>query len=47
MQAWNVYLADRVIDTVFFVSGCDAGYVRRELIYHDGYDAAITVEEGL
>jgi hypothetical protein len=42
-QAWNVYLRGRLIDTVFFDRTCDADYVRRALVGHDGYDPAITV----
>jgi len=41
-QAWNVYLHGRLIDTVFFSPACDADYVRRSLIDHDGYHPAIT-----
>lgn len=44
MQAWDVYLNDELIDTVFYDSNCDADYVRRGLIGHDGYDAGIRVE---
>ena len=43
MQAWNVYLNGKCIDTVFYQSSCDADYVRSGLIGHDGYDSAITV----
>lgn len=43
MQAWNVYLNGKLIDTVFYDSDCSAGYVRTGLINHDGYDAHITV----
>lgn len=43
MQAWNVYLHGKLIDTVFYAKRCDADYVRRSLIDHDGYDARITV----
>lgn len=42
-QAWSVYLHGRLIDTVFFTPSCDADYVRRSLIDHDGYNPAITV----
>lgn len=43
MQAWNVYLRGKLIDTVFYNRDCDAEYVRASLIDHDGYDARITV----
>ena len=42
MQAWNVYLNGKLIDTVF-ATGYDAEEMRRSLINHDGYDAGITV----
>ena len=43
MQAWRVILGNRVIDTVFYQSGCDAQYVKRTLVDHDGYSPAIRV----
>ena len=43
MKAWNVYLGKRCIDTVFYTKDCDADYVRRSLINHDGYDSRIVV----
>ena len=43
MQAWNVYNCGKRIDTVFFVSNCDADYVRRSLVEHDGYPQSIAV----
>lgn len=42
-QAWSVYLRGKIIDTVFFSPECDAEYVTRALVDHDGYDQAITV----
>ena len=42
-HAWNVYLNDKLIDTVWFTDNCDEWYVLRALINHDGYDPAITV----
>lgn len=42
-QAWNVYLNGKLIDTVFYDTNCDADYVRRSLIDHDGYDSGINV----
>lgn len=51
MQEWNVYLEDehgdeRLIDTVFYDSDCDADYVKRGLVDHDGYDPAIKGQHG-
>ena len=43
MNAWNVYVGMKCIDTVFFMKNCDADYVRRSLIDHDGYDSRIRV----
>lgn len=43
--AWNVYLGTRLIDTVFYTTDCDADYVRRSLIDHDGYDYRIIVRK--
>jgi hypothetical protein len=43
MQAWNVYLRGRLIDTVFYNRDCDSEYVRQSLINHDGYDYRIVV----
>ncbi len=45
MNAWDVYLNGKLIDTVFYDSGCDADYVRRGLIDHDGYDYRIVVRK--
>lgn len=44
MKAWDVILNGMVIDTVSYDNDCDADYIRRGLIDHDGYDPAITVE---
>lgn len=33
------------IDTVWFTSQCDADYVKRSLINHDGYPADIEVQK--
>jgi len=41
---WNVYLNGKKIDTVYFTPGCDAEYVRKSLINHDGYNADIVVK---
>ena len=42
-DTWNVYLNGRLIDTVFFTPDCDADYVKRALVDHDGYNPAIVV----
>jgi hypothetical protein len=43
MQAWNVYLYGKLIDTVFFQTSVGKDYVWDSLVQHDGYDADITV----
>lgn len=43
MYAWNVYLHGKWIDTVFFTKDCDADYVYRALVDHDGYNSGIKV----
>ena len=43
MQAWNVFLNGKLIDTVFFDRNCERDYVQRCLINHDGYDHKISV----
>ena len=43
MNAFNVYLGRKLIDTVFFQKGIDAGYVYDSLVNHDGYNPAIRV----
>ncbi len=43
-QAWDVYLNGELIDTVFYDRDCDADYVKRGLINHDGYDPGIEIE---
>lgn len=59
MNAWNVRsetgwrhdrngkIVRRFSDTVFFDDNCDADYVRRSLINHDGYpdDIVVTKEK--
>ena len=42
-QAWNVTLNGKSIDIVHFDTNCDADYVKRSLIDHDGYDSGINV----
>ena len=49
MQAFNVYLGKRLIDTVFWNDRCDGGAqiteedVKKSLVEHDGYDTRIEV----
>lgn len=43
MNAWNVYLQGKLIDTVHYVSQVDAEYVRQGLINRDGYHPNIVV----
>ena len=45
-MSWNVVHRGRVIDTVWYTSDCDADYVRRSLINHDGYPWDIRVVRG-
>lgn len=45
MQAWNVYLKGKKIDTVFYTIDCDADYVKSGLINHDGYNPNIKVRK--
>lgn len=43
--AWNVYLNNRIIDTVFYVSNCGKDYIQDGLINHDGYNSRIIVRK--
>lgn len=43
MKAWDVYFRGRWLDTVFYTPDCDAGYVKRTLVNHDGYPPDIVV----
>ena len=43
MVAWRVYLGRKHIDTVFYDIYCDADYVKRTLVDHDGYNPSIRV----
>jgi hypothetical protein len=45
MTKWNVYLNNRIIDTVFYTSSCEADYIKNSLISHDGYDCRIIVRK--
>jgi hypothetical protein len=42
---WNVYLKGELLDTVPYSSDCDAEYVTRSLIEHDGYDPSIMIAD--
>ena len=42
-NAWTVTLNGKHIDTVFFDADCDADYVYRALVNHDGYNPGIKV----
>lgn len=44
MQAFNVYLNGKLIDTVF-ANGYTSEEMRRSLIDHDGYDPQIVVRQ--
>ena len=43
MIKWNVYLNNRLIDSVFYMTDCDRDYVYDGLVNHDGYDPRIIV----
>lgn len=45
MNAWDVYLNGKVIDTVFFTKDCTKDYVLKSLIDHDGYDPRIIIKK--
>ena len=45
MNAWNVYLFGKLMDTVFYTVDCDAEYVYRSLVDHDGCDSQIVVKK--
>ena len=50
-RAWDVFLPTtnehgtqtELIDTVWFDTDCDADYVKRSLVEHDGYDPGIEI----
>lgn len=44
MNSWDVYLKGKKIDTVFYTPDCDAEYVKKSLVDHDGYDPAVSVK---
>jgi hypothetical protein len=45
--AWDVIKVingkHKVVDTVFYTPDCDATYVYKSLVEHDGYDPTIAV----
>jgi hypothetical protein len=43
MKAWNIYLNNRKIDTVFYQASCDKHDVYDGLVNHDGKDCRIVV----
>jgi hypothetical protein len=43
LNAWEVYLGDELIDTVLFDRSKTAWYVRRSLVYQEGYPGNIAV----
>jgi len=44
MIKWNIYLNNRVIDSVFFLSlSCGKDYIYDSLVNHDGFDSRIIV----
>ena len=45
-QAWEVYIGQRWIDTVFFQADMDAEDVKRSLVEHDGYSSNIRLKRG-
>ena len=45
MVFWDVSLNGKNIDSVPYDEDCDADYVRRSLIEHDGYDPNIKVRK--
>ena len=47
MRAFKVYLNEKLIDTIFYADDSteDEVSVYNSLVYHDGYDSLIEVEE--
>lgn len=43
--AWDVYLFNELIDTVWFDCDMKAVDVRESLVNHDGYDRSIRVKK--
>jgi hypothetical protein len=44
MNFWNVYLNEKLIETVFFTKDCDIEYVKSSLVDHDGFSSEIRIE---
>lgn len=49
MRAFNVYLNGKMIDTIFYGDdpNIDEDEVYNSLVYHDGYNPGIYVEEDI
>lgn len=45
MIAWNVFLNNKLIDTVFFTEDCDGEYIVKSLVDHDRYHPNILVQK--
>lgn len=45
MIFWDVWHKGKCIDSVPYEKNCDAEYVRRSLVEHDGYPSGITVRK--
>lgn len=43
MRAWVVMFGPQELNVVYFTDDCDADYVRRSLVDHDGYPPGIKV----
>lgn len=43
MQGWDVLINGRRVNIVYYASDCEADYVYRSLVEHDGYPSHITV----
>ena len=43
MQAWNVFLNGKKIDTVFYAGNCSQDYIKTSLIEEDDYPPEIQV----
>jgi len=45
MIFWNVYLGGNLVDSVPYEENCNAEYVRKSLIEHDGYNPQIKIKK--
>lgn len=45
MKSWEVWLGQKHLDTVYFVSSMTAKEVRDSLVYHDRYNPGIKVRQ--